>query len=398
MTNGNPPLTGLRVVELTQALAGPFTATTLGDLGADVIKVEPLYGDQARGYTPPEINGESAYFFGYNRNKRSLTLNYAKAQGREILSKLIAEADIFLTNNRSIDSMHKYGYDYDTLQTTNPGLIVAAISGYGHSGPNAGLPGYDVIAQGTAGTMSMTGEPNGEPLRFPTPMADITTALYTVIGILAALNERSRSGKGQFIDVALVDSQATWLGNLAASYFATGQTPQRMGNDHPQIVPYQPFKARDKHFIVGVGSERLWQRFCDILKLDQLRDDPRFHNNEMRTKNRDEFNRLVEPLFLERDAGEWVTLFRKEGLPCGPINSVPDLLNDEHFLARGGVVEIEHETVGTVKSIGNPIHLLQNPVSYRLPPPMLGEHNKQILSELGYTPEQINELSNEGVI
>jgi formyl-CoA transferase/CoA:oxalate CoA-transferase len=398
MTDQAPPLSGLRVIEMTQALAGPYAAMMLGDLGADVIKVEPHRGDQARAYRPPDVNGESAYFLSFNRNKRSITVNYAKPEGQEILRRLLIDADVFLTNNPRVESMRKYGYDYDTLRGANPGLIMAAISGYGHDGPRAGLPGYDVVAQGEAGTMSMTGQPDGGPVRFPSPMADISGGLYTVIGVLAALFERAQSGQGQFIDISLLESQASWLGNLAAGYFATGQPPKRIGNAHPQLTPYQPYKARDKHFNLGVGSQRLWGRFCTVMGLEDLQEDERFKTNELRTINRDELNEILEPHFLERDADEWVALFQEKGLPCGPINTVPELLADEHFLARGGIVELEHTTVGPVKSLGSPLHLLRSPVGYRLPPPGLGEHTDAVLDELGYSAEEIAALRADEVV
>jgi formyl-CoA transferase/CoA:oxalate CoA-transferase len=357
MTDQTSPLAGVSVIDMTQALAGPYAAMMLGDLGADVIKIEPPQGEQARGYKPPDVKGESAYFISFNRNKRSLTLNYGKLEGQEILRRLLSDADVFLTNNPRVESMRKYGYDYESLKAINPGLVMAAISGYGHTGPRAGLPGYDVIAQGEAGTMSVTGERDGGPMRFPSPMADLSGGIYAVIGVLAALVERVSSEQGQLIDVSLLDSQATWLANIAGSYFATGQPPARLGNAHPQLTPYQPYKARDKHFNIGVGSERLWGRFCTIMGLEDLQDDERFSNNERRTNNRDALNEILEPIFLERDAEEWVALFRKEGLPCGPINTVPDVLSDEQFLARGGIVELQHSTVGTVKSLGSPVHL-----------------------------------------
>lgn len=398
MNDNAPPIASIHVIEMTQALAGPYAAMLLGDLGANVIKVEPLHGDQARGYRPPEIGGESAYFLTFNRNKRSLTLNYQKDEGKEILRRLLIDADVFLTNNPRIESMRKYGYDYETLSGANPGLVMAAISGYGHTGPRAGLPGYDLIAQGEAGTMTVTGQPDGAPLRFPTPMADITAGLYTTIAVLAALYERAESGKGQFIDTSLLESQATWLGNLAGAYFATGEPPKRLGNAHPQLTPYQPYRARDKRFILGVGSERLWGRFCAVMGLEYLREDERFRTNKQRTINRDALNKILEPLFLERDADEWVEVFRKEGLPTGPINPVSDVLSDEQYLARGGLVEQEHGTAGRVKSLGSPLHLSRNEISYRLPPPALGEHTDGILNELGYSEDEITSLRAEEVI
>lgn len=397
-TNNPSPLAGIRVLDMTQALAGPYAAMILGDLGADVMKVEPLAGDQARGYRPPDVNGEGAYFLSFNRNKRSLALDYTSEQGRVILRQLLLQTDVFLTNNPRVESMQKHGYDYQSLHEANPGLVMAAISGYGHTGSRAGLPGYDVIAQGEAGTMSMTGEVDGGPVRFPSPLADMTTGLFAVIGLLAALNNRNATGEGQLLDVSLLESQASWLGNLAGAFFATGEAPPRIGNAHPQLTPYQPYKASDKYFNLGVGSERLWMKFCELMGQQALANDARFANNEQRTRNRDALNALLEPLFLERSAAEWVALFRQERIPCGPINSVADLLTDEHYVARGGIVELLHANGAKVKSQGSPLKLSGTPVSYRLPPPALGEHTGAILAELGYSAGEIEALRTDKIV
>ena len=278
MNQLQPALTGLRVVDLTEALAGPFCGMMLGDLGADVIKVErPGRGDQARGYGPPFVAGESAYFMSLNRNKRSLTLNLRREEGQQIMARLLDRADIFLLNMPRQSSWQKYGFDYETVAGRNPGIIYAAISGYGHSGPRAEEPGYDVIAQAEAGPMSLTGEPEGEPMRFPTPMADMTPGLYATIGILAALQARQTSGRGQLLDLSLLESQVSWLTNLVPAYFLTGDPPERLGNAHPMLVPYRLYQARDRAFNVGVGTDSLWQRFCQAIGRSDLMDDP--HQN-----------------------------------------------------------------------------------------------------------------------
>ncbi|OQY18834.1 MAG: hypothetical protein B6I34_10235 [Anaerolineaceae bacterium 4572_32.1] len=264
-------LTGTRVLDLTQALAGPYCTMLLGDLGADVLKVErPGKGDQSRGWGPPYLKGESAYFLSVNRNKRGLTLNLKSPEAQTIMHKLVSGADVFIVNQPRLVSLQKMGIDYDTLRALNPGLVYCSITGYGMTGPYAGRPGYDVVIQGQAGLMSITGETEGGPIRYPIPIADVTTGIYSALAILAALLARERSGEGQFIDSTLLESQVAWLTNVGGSYFATDQRPPRLGNAHPSIVPYQPFKARDKYIIVGVGTERLWERFCRALNISRV--------------------------------------------------------------------------------------------------------------------------------
>ena len=389
----------IRVIDLTEALAGPYCAMMLGDFGADVIKVErPQQGDQARRYGPPFVNGESPYFMSLNRNKRSLTLDIQTAEGQKILRQLLLSADIFLLNMPRQSSWKKYGIDYEIISAENPAIIYAAISGYGHSGPKAGAPGYDVIAQAEAGTMSLTGEPDGQPMRFPTPMADMTTGLYAVIGILAALQARSQNGRGQLLDLSLVESQATWLTNLVPGYFLTGQPPARLGNAHPMIVPYRVYQAKDKAFNVGVATEGLWQRFCEAVERPDLTNDPRFKTNPDRVQNRHLLEPILDEHFAARDAAEWLEKLKAVRVPCGPVNSLPDILSDEHYLARGGVVEMEHPAVGVFKMLGNPIHFSETPPEYNRYPPMLGEHTAEILGELGYTAEAVEGFREGGIV
>jgi len=389
----------IRVIDLTEALAGPYCAMMLGDFGADVIKVErPQQGDQARRYGPPFVNGESPYFMSLNRNKRSLTLDIQTAEGQKILRQLLLSADIFLLNMPRQSSWKKYGIDYEIISAENPAIIYAAISGYGHSGPKAGAPGYDVIAQAEAGTMSLTGEPDGQPMRFPTPMADMTTGLYAVIGILAALQARSQNGRGQLLDLSLVESQATWLTNLVPGYFLTGQPPTRLGNAHPMIVPYRVYQAKDKAFNVGVATEGLWQRFCEAVERPDLTNDPRFKTNPDRVQNRHLLEPILDEHFAARDAAEWLEKLKAVRVPCGPVNSLPDILSDEHYLARGGVVEMEHPAVGVFKMLGNPIHFSETPPEYNRYPPMLGEHTAEILGELGYTAEAVEGFREGGIV
>lgn len=382
------PLRNIRVLEMTEALAGPYCGMMLGDLGADVIKIErPIVGDQSRKWGPPFVDGESAYFLSVNRNKRSLELDIKNPSDLSVMHRLVARSDVFITNIPRMESLRRASIDPDTLRGINPKLIYAAISGYGHTGPKADRPGYDIIAQGEAGLMALTGEANGDATRFPTPMADITAGIYTVIGILTALYERDNPGsdrsEGQFIDVALVDAQTTWLANIGGSYFATGQRPRRLGNIHPTITPYQPIRAKDKMMIVAVGTERLWARLCEVLGITQtLQNDPRFSTNPSRNAHRHALIVELEKILARRNAADWVEALVANGIPAGPINFPDDTLQDGHLLARGMIVELEHPGLGLVRSIGNPIHMSNDGPSYRRHPPRLGEHNEEIRKEL----------------
>jgi crotonobetainyl-CoA:carnitine CoA-transferase CaiB-like acyl-CoA transferase len=388
------PLDGIRVIDMTEALAGPFCTMLLGDLGADVIKIErPGIGDMARGWAPPRVDGESAYFLSINRNKRSITLDLKQAEAQAILHRLIADADVFVANQPSLDSLRKLSADPDTLQRLNPRLIYCIISGFGLTGPDAGQGGFDVVAQARSGLMALTGEPGQGPVRYPVPLSDASAGLYSLVGILAALLARATTGKGQLVDVALLDSQVAWLTNVAGAFFATGQRPQKLGNAHPNIVPYQPFRARDKYVIVAVGSERLWERFCQALGIaDTIGRDPRFATNADRLRHRDVLVPLLDEIFRTQDAGYWLARLRAADIPCGPINEVDEALNDPQIIARGMIVEQMHATAGPVRSLGNPVHLSDTPVGYRRPPPALGQHTDEILSALGYSAQDIARL------
>ena len=398
--NRSGVLAETRVIDLTQALAGPYCTMLLGDLGADVIKVErPGQGDQSRGWGPPYLNGESAYFLSVNRNKRGITLNLKEPQAQAILHKLVSRADVFIVNQPRLSSLQKLSIDYETLHGLNHRLVYCSITGYGMTGPYAGRPGYDVVIQGEAGLMSITGEVDGEPVRYPIPLADVTTGIYSALAIVAALLARERTGAGQFLDSSLLESQVAWLTNVGGNYFVTRQRPPRLGNAHPSIVPYQPFKARDKHFIVGVGTERLWERFCHALEIQNtIMTDPRFATNPDRLTHRDELVPLLEGIIAAQDAEYWLNLFREAGIPCGPINFVDEILNDPHIQDRGVIVQLEHPAAGLVRSIANPVRLSETSVSYRLPPPMLGQHNVEVLAELGYGCEKVVELEVQGVL
>jgi crotonobetainyl-CoA:carnitine CoA-transferase CaiB-like acyl-CoA transferase len=380
----NAPLTGIKVVDMTEALAGPYCAMLLGDLGADVIKVErPGDGDQARGWGPPFLEGESAYFLAVNRNKRSIELDTKQPDDLAVLQTLIGRADVFLTNNPRIESLARSSLDPTALRGRHPRLVYGAISGYGHTGPKANRGGYDIIAQGEAGLMALTGPTDGGPSRFPSPMADISGGIYTCMGVLAALyardNRTNGSGMGQFVDVALVDAQLSWLANIGASYFATGKRPARLGNAHPNVTPYQPIRTRDKTMIIAVGNERLWAKFCKILGVEAtLMVDPRFATNAERNVNRAELVELLEQILTQRTAAEWVEDLVAAGIPAGPINFPDETLTDEHVLARRMIVELEHPLIGIVRSIAAPMRFESNGPTYRRYPPRLGEHNDEI--------------------
>lgn len=326
-------------------------------------------------------------------------LNFSKPEGQEVLHRLTDKADIFLTNLPRMASLQKYNMDYNSLSARNPRIIYGSITGYGHTGPRAGQAGYDLAAQGESGTMYLTGEPNGGPMRFPTPIADMTTGMFTLIGILSALHARHASGKGQFIDVSLLESQMTWLENYAGEYFATGQNPPRRGSSHPQVVPYEPVEASDGvWFILGVGSDNLWQKFCELANLGALQDAPRFHTNSERVTNREDLMPHVREVIQTRTAAEWIDTLQAAGIPCGPIRDMDTALKDPHVAARNFIVELEHPTLGMLKSLATPIHMSETTTSYRRYPPRLGEHNDELLAEFGYSDVEIAGLKENGVV
>jgi crotonobetainyl-CoA:carnitine CoA-transferase CaiB-like acyl-CoA transferase len=394
-------LDGIRVVELTEALAGPYCAMMLGDLGADVIKVERRQsGDQSRSWGPPFVGSESAYFLATNRNKRSLSLDYDQPLGAEILHRLLATADVFLINQRNLASMKRRGLDAETICARYPKLIFCAISGYGHSGPRSGLAGYDIIAQAQAGIMSFTGEPDGEPIRYPIAIADMTCGLYSALGILAALLAREKTGAGQALDMALFDSQLTLLINAGSNYLNAGQSPQRWGNAHPSIVPYQVFPGGDgRHFVAAIGTDALWQRFLRVIHATEtLGADARFRTNALRTENRQALIPALCTIFAKAPAEEWLSRLTAEDIPASAIQTVGEALHDPQALARGLVVEIKHPTLDIARSIANPVRLSSTPVLYRLPPPLLGEHNHEILQGLAYSSPQIAHAVSQGAV
>ena len=391
-------LDSIRVVEMTEALAGPYCAMLLGDFGADVIKVErPGAGDQSRGWGPPFVGSESAYYLAANRNKRSITLNYVHPRGAEALQKLLASADIFIVNQPSLASLQKRGLDAHSLCAKFPRLIYCSITGYGFTGPKAGMPGYDILAQAEAGVMSFTGEPGGGPMRYPIAIADMTCGMYAAMGILAALYSREKSGRGQFIDMALFDSQMTWLANAGSSYLNAGVSPKRWGNAHPNIVPYETYRGSDeKYLVVGVGTDALWNRFTQVMNIqDHIGREERFTTNALRIQNREILVPLLQKIFQQKPAATWLDKFAAAEIPAAPINTVAEAIEDQQTRARGLIVQLEHPAIGTAKSIANPIRFSNTPVSYRLPPPLLGEHTTEILASLCFTMEDVKSMSAE---
>jgi formyl-CoA transferase len=399
-TEHHPLLEGVRVLDLSRVLAGPYCTMMLGDLGADIIKIEaPGSGDDTRHWGPPFAQGgESAYFLCVNRNKRSLTLNLKSEQGLQILKELIRQSNILVENFR-VDTMEKWGLDYEALQILRPGLIYCTITGYGYTGPYRHLPGYDFIIQAQGGLMSITGPEEGEPYKVGVAIADITAGLFACNAILAALFEHQRSGRGQRIDISLLDSQIAWLANVGSNYLISGEKPIRYGNAHPNIVPYQTFKASDGYFALGIGNDNQWKQFCEKAGKKEWAEDIRFQTNANRVKNRNDLIPLLDELFGQSEISHWLPIMETIGVPCGPINSIDRALEDPQVRAREMVIEVSHPKAGAIQMVASPLKIPTAPTVVRLPPPMLGEHSEQILHELlGFDGNILQNLRTEQVI
>ena len=392
------PLDGIRVVDLSRILAGPYCSMLLSDFGAEIVKIEnPDKGDDTRAYGPPFLDGESVYFLSVNRGKKSLTLNLKTPEAREILARLIQRSDVLLENFRR-DFLPSIGLGYEDVAKLNPKIIYASVTGYGHTGPWANRPGYDLAVQGQGGIMSLTGDPDGPPYKTGTSLADITAGIYATLGILLALQARQRTGKGQKVDVSLLDGQISFLTYQAGIYFGTGNSPTRKGNQHPTIVPYETFKGSDRYFNLAVGNDRLWGQFCDLIGRADLKTDKKFATNPGRVSNHDALYPILQKIFAGKTADDWLALFEKSGIPCGAIYSVGEALEHPQVRAREMVVERPHPRLKSVKMTGVPLKLSATPGEAGSAPPLLGQHTEEVLRGLGYDADQCAEFKRRGVI
>ncbi|MCS7108659.1 MAG: CaiB/BaiF CoA-transferase family protein [Sulfolobales archaeon] len=392
----NYPLSGIRVVDLTSAMAGPFASMILADLGADVIKVESPSGDHARDWGPPFYSDKySAYFASVNRGKRSIVVDLRSDKGKEVIYRLVSRSHVLIESFRP-GVASKLRIDYETLSKINPKIIYCSISGFGQYGPYKDLPGYDLIALAMSGLMDLTGEPDRPPVKFGVPIADIITGMYAVIAILSILHK----GVGVHIDLSLLDSSISILTHQAGYYFTLGIDPQRMGSAHPNIVPYQAFKAKDGYFIIAVGNDNIWKDFCTCIGIPELINDPKFSTNYERVKHREELIKMLEGVFMKEGVDYWVKKLRDAGVPAAPVNKVSQALKDPHSVAREMVREMRHKSLGVIKTISSPIKFLgrEFDIGKYEPPPQLGEHTAVILKELGYTSEEIEKLLKDNVV
>ena len=395
----NGPLAGTRVVDLTRILAGPLCTMMLGDMGAEVIKVEPPdKGDDTRGWGPPFVAGEAAYFLGVNRNKRSLTLNMAAPAGQKILAGLVEKADVVIDNFR-IGTLEKWGFTDAWFEQHAPRLVRCSITGYGSTGPKAALPGYDFILQAESGLMSICGEPDGGPTKYGVAIVDVCTGMLASNSILAALNARHRTGKGQKVELSLYETSLAMLINVASNYLTAGRNAGRFGNGHPSIVPYTTYQAADAMVAIGIGNERQFGRVAEVLGHPEWAKDPRFTSNRARVENRDVIDGFINEALSHDDADVWLDKLKAVGVPSGRINSVADALDDPHTTARDMIETVEHSTIGALKMLGIPFKFSDTACSVQRAPPTLGQHNDEILKgELGLDEKAIAELRQEKVI
>ncbi|MCZ6661969.1 MAG: CoA transferase [Actinobacteria bacterium] len=392
------PLDGLKVIDLTRVLAGPLCAMLLGDLGADVIKVErPDRGDDTRGWGPPFAGGESAYYLHVNRNKRSLTLNLNAEIGRSILAELITSSDVVLENFK-LGTLPKWGFDESWFQEHAPHVVRCTVSGYGSTGPGAGIPGYDFIAQAESGLMAITGEPDGDPMKLGVAIVDYCAGLMAAISILAALQSREQTGRGQNTEVSLHDTGLQMLAAIASNHLISGEPAVRYGNGHPNLVPYRTFTAADGSFALAIGNDTQFRAMCDIVGRPDWADDPRFARNQDRVVNRDTIEALISEVLISGRKAEWISVFRAAGIPCGPVRSVVEALSDPLVAAREVVTEIDHPTIGRMSMLGLSLRLNDTPAEIRRHPPLLGEHTEEILVGLGYDEAEVKTMRESGVV
>jgi len=390
-------LEGIRVLDLSRVLAGPFCTMILGDLGAEVIKVEqPGHGDETRGWGPPYAGGESAYYLCANRNKKSITINLKTEEGRRILRDLALKSDVMIENFRP-GTMERWGLGYEDLAALHPGLVYCRISGYDPEGPDRERPGYDFIIQAESGLMSITGPVEGPPMKVGVAVVDIIAALYATIGILGALIERHRSGMGQKIEISLLDCALSSLANVASNYLISGQPPRRYGNAHPNIVPYEAFETADGYIVICVGNDRQFKTLCTCMGMEGLAQDPRFATNSGRVKHREELLRLLREVLRQRSTSEWLEILIPAGVPCGAVRTIPQAFSDPQ--SRRMVIEVPHPTANRIRIVGSPLRLSRTPPQVERHPPLLGEHTAEVLSQLlGYSPTKIAALREQGIL
>lgn len=404
------PLSHIKVLDLSRVLAGPWAAQNLADLGAQVVKVErPIKGDDSRAFAPPflkdvqgNVTKESAYYCAANRGKKSITIDIASQAGQELVKELAKDVDVIVENYK-VGDLARYGLGYEDIKKINPGIIYCSVTGFGQTGPYKDRPGYDFMAQGMGGLMSVTGEsqdlPGGGPQRVGVPIIDMTTGMYATVAICAAIAHRAVSGVGQWIDVALLDSCVALLSNQAMNYFATGTSPEMIGNAHPNIVPYQSFKTADGAIILACGNDNLFNKFCEVAQCQYLAQDPKFATNGQRVSNRAEITELLAAIFNEKSTKEWVRLLDNAGVANGPINSIAEVFEEPQVQARGMQIQLDHATAGKVTLVGSPMKFSATPISYETPPPALGQHTQEILEKvLLKSAAQITQLKDSGII
>jgi CoA:oxalate CoA-transferase len=392
------PLNGVRVLDLTRVLAGPYATLILGDLGAEVIKIErPGNGDDSRAFGP-FLAGESLYFMSLNRNKKSIVLDLKSENGKDVFKKLVGVSDVVIENFRP-GVMDKLGLGYEVLRKINPGIIYVALSGFGQTGPYRGLPAYDMIVQAMGGIMSITGETGGSPVRVGTSIGDITAGLFTAIGVFSALRARDIIGEGQMVDIGMLDCQVAILENAIVRYFATGEIPKPLGSRHPSVVPFEAFKSKDSYVVIAIGNDNFWRKFCNLINKPDLSHDSNFETNSLRAENYTKLKAIMNQIILEKTTDEWVELLQANGIPCCAINTVDKVFHNEQVNARKMIIDVDHPTAGKVKMSGIPIKLSKTPGSIRSPPPIYAQHTKEVLCNLlEMSNEDFEELSRQGVI